>query len=122
MSGGLFPGYPFHFNIKCIIFTLFLSGGYWYLPKKNIFILFFLLWFPYILLAWYDYFYNCQDKMMPTLIPFGRYIFLPFKPPDYQNEYNKLPDNAIKSMDLIDHITLWTLFIIIIFFILKFIF
>ena len=47
MAGGIFPGAPFHFNIKCVIFTLFLAGGYWFAPAKNIWILGFLLWFPY---------------------------------------------------------------------------
>jgi hypothetical protein len=120
MSGGIFPGYPFRFNIKCIIFTLVIAGGYWYLPKKNIFILVFLLWLPYISLAWYDYMYQCRDKMAPTLIPFGRYFFLPFKPPDYQQAYKKLPPDAIKSMDLIDHITGWSIFIIIIFILFRY--
>ena len=119
MSGGIFPSYPFHFNIKCIIFTLLVSAGYWYLPKKNIYILFILLWLPYISLAWYDYMYRCHDKMAPTLIPFGRYIFLPFKPPDYRTEFNKLPPDAIKSMDFVDHISLWTIFIVAFFFILR---
>jgi hypothetical protein len=51
MAGGLFPGYPFSVNIKCIIFTAILAGGYWYLPPKNLWILAFLIWFPYIALA-----------------------------------------------------------------------
>jgi hypothetical protein len=121
MSGGIFPGYPFKFNIKCIIFTIIIAGGYWYLPHKNIFILFFLLWFPYISLAWYDYMYHCsQNKMHPTLIPFGRYLFLPFKPPDYKNEFNKLPKNAITSMNNLDHLTGWTILIIGIFIFYKY--
>lgn len=111
MSGGIFPNYPFKFNIKCIIFTLIIAGGYWYLPYRNIFILFFLLWSPYIVLAWYDYMYRCS-QMSPTLIPFGRYIFLPFKPQDYKNKFNKLPKTAITSMDNLDHLTGWTILII----------
>ena len=113
MSGGIFPNYPFHFNIKCIIFTIIIAGGYWYLPHKNYLVLILLLWLPYILLAWYDYSYNCQDKMMPTIIPFGRYIFLPFKPKGYQDEYKKLPPEAIRAMDTLDHITGWTIFILV---------
>ena len=112
MSGGIFPNYPFHFNIKCIIFTILIAGSYWYLPRNNLFILIFLLWFPYISLAWYDYAYSCKDKMMHTIIPFGRYLFLPFKPPYYQQEFKKLPDDAIHAMDTLDHITAWSIFII----------
>ena len=113
MAGGLFPGYPFHFNIKCIIFTLVIALGYWYLPKKNMFILIFLLWLPYIALAWYDYSYKCGSKVIPTIIPFGRYIFLPFKPKGYQDKFNKLPKAAIHAMDTLDHIAMWSIFIII---------
>ena len=108
MAGGLFPGQPFALNIKCIIFTAILAGGYWYLPPKNLWILAFLIWFPYIALAWYDYSYNCQDKLKPTLVPFGRYIWLPFKPPGYKAELDKLPPEQIQAMNKLDHIVLWT--------------
>ena len=108
MAGGLFSGHPFAFNWKCIIFTLILAGGYWFLPHKNPWVLAFLIWSPYIALAWYDYSYNCQDKLKPTLVPFGRYIWLPFKPPGYKNEFNKLPAEQIKDMDTMDHLVGWT--------------
>lgn len=109
MSGGIFPGRPFHFNIKCIIFTLLIAGGYWFLPPRNMMILIFLLWIPYIALAWYDYSYDCHDKIMPTVIPFGRYIFLPFKPQGYKDEFKKLSSEQISTMDTVDHITGWTI-------------
>ena len=115
MSGGIFPNYPFKFNIKCIIFTLVLALGYWFAPSKNIWILFLLLWLPYISLAWYDYMYECKQQMSPTLIPFGRYIFLPFKPKSYKKEFSELPPEAISDMDKLDDATAWTIFIILIF-------
>jgi hypothetical protein len=106
MAGGLFPGYPFSLNVKCIVFTAILAGGYWYLPPKNLWILAFLIWFPYIALAWYDYSYKCQqDKLKPTLVPFGRYLWLPFKPPGYKEQVT--PELAI-SMRNLDHIILWS--------------
>jgi len=108
MAGGLFPGHPFALNIKCIIFTAILAGGYWYLPYKNLWVLSFLIWFPYIALAWYDYSYDCKDKLKPTLVPFGRYIWLPFKPPGYKEEFNKLPQEQIQAMNNLDHLVLWT--------------
>ena len=114
MAGGIFPRYPFHFNIKCIIFTLLIVFGYWYLPPRNIIVLLFLLWIPYIALAWYDYSYNCINKMQPTLIPFGRYIFLPFKPSGYKKKFDELPKSAISAMNTLDHITGWTIFVILI--------
>lgn len=114
MSGGIFPNYPFNFNVKCIIFTLLIVLGYWYFPPRNIIVLLFLLWIPYISLAWYDYSYQCIDKMQPTIIPFGRYFFLPFKPPEYKKKYKELPKTAIRAMDRLDHITGWTILIILI--------
>lgn len=116
MAGGIFPGRPFAWNIKCIIFTMFIAGGYWYLPPKNIFVLIFLLWLPYVALAWYDYSYNCQDKIMPTLFPFGRQLFLPFKPAGYKQEFEKMPKEQIETMNRIDHVFTWSLLIIAIYF------
>ena len=110
MAGGIFPGQPFEFNIKCIVFTALLAGGYWYLPPKNLWVLAFLLWFPYIAMAWYDYSYQCQlKKLKPTLVPFGRYIWLPFKPQGYKDEFNKMSAEQIQAMDRLDHIVGWTI-------------
>ena len=111
MSGGIFPSRPFQFNLKCIILTILIAGGYWYFPQKNIFVLIFLLWIPYVALAWYDYSYDCRDKMQPTMFPFGRYIFLPFKPKGYQDQFKKMSKDQITSMDRLDHIVGWTVLI-----------
>jgi hypothetical protein len=107
MAGGIFPGAPFRFNIKCIIFTALLAGGYWFLPHKNLWVLFFLLWFPYIAMAWYDYAYECRS-LKPTIVPFGRYIWLPFKPKSYQDDFTKMSDSQIQAMNRLDHIVGWT--------------
>lgn len=115
MAGGIFPGRPFAWNIKCIIFTLVLAGGYWFSPPRNIWILFFLLWVPYIAMTWYDYAYDCKNKMQPTLFPYGRYVFLPFKPPGYQAEYQKLPAEQIEAMNTLDHNITWILLIVAVF-------
>lgn len=120
MSGGIFPGQPFAWNIKCIIFTIILAAGYWYLPPKNMYILIFLLWSPYVALAWYDYSYDCKDKMMPTVFPFGRKIFLPFKPEGYKKEFEKLPKEQIETMNKVDHIFTWTILILLILFYYKY--
>lgn len=109
MAGGLFPGKPFEFNVKCIIFTAVLAGGYWYLPPKKLWILVFLLWFPYIAMAWYDYMYDCRNKLGPTAVPFGRLIWLPFKPPGYKQAYEDLPEEKKAIMDRVDHVAGWTL-------------
>ena len=55
-------------NWKCIVFTLTLVFGYWFLPPKNKWILLVLLYFPYIVLAWYDYYYICERNMGPTYL------------------------------------------------------
>jgi hypothetical protein len=113
MAGGIFPNYPFHLNLKCIVFTAVIVVIYWFLPPKNLFILFFLLWAPYIAMAWYDDAYRCEFKMAPTIIPYGRYLFLPFKPPEYKQEFERLPPVAIQAMDTLDHITTWSILILI---------
>jgi hypothetical protein len=112
MSGGIFPSRPFAWNIKCIIFTAIIAGGYWFLPPKHKWILVFLLWLPYVALAWYDYKYDCNDKMQPTIVPYGRHIFLPFKPDGYKRAFDKLDKGQIQAMDRLDHITTWTLAIV----------
>jgi len=109
MAGGIFTGRPFALNIKCIIFTLVVAGGYWYLPPKNKYILLLLLWLPYVTMAWYDYSYNCEDKMQPTIFPFGRYIFLPFKPQGYKDEFSKMTKEQIEAMEQLDHIVGYTI-------------
>jgi len=55
-------------NIKCIIFTLILALGYWFLPSKNKWVLLLLLYIPYLALAWYDFIYNCEHNMGPTYL------------------------------------------------------
>lgn len=118
MAGGIFPNHPFSLNIKCIIFTAILAGGYWYLPQKNKLILLFLLWAPYIALAWYDYAYNCQtNKLEPTIIPFGRYLWLPFKPPDYKAAYEAQSPGKKADYVKVDHLALWTIVIGLVWFI-----
>lgn len=113
MAGGLFPGYPFAPNWKCVWFTAILAGGYWWLPPRRPLILLALLILPYIAMAWYDYYYQCKQKLKPTLVPFGRTLFLPFKPPDYQAEFSTMPPQALRTMDSLDHITAWILCVVV---------
>ena len=120
MAGGIFPGQPFEFNLKCILFTALLAGGYWYLPHKNLWVLVFLLWFPYIAMAWYDYMYDCRNKLKPTAVPFGRVIWLPFKPPGYKAAYDRMPQEQKDFMTKMDHVTGWTILILVVaYFLLK---
>lgn len=111
MAGGLYPGRPFSFNLKCIVFTAAVAGGYWYLPPRRWWALALLLWLPYIAMAWYDYAYDCRDKMQPTLVPFGRAVFLPFKPEGYRREYSKMAQAQLDTMSRLDHAVGWTLLV-----------
>ena len=54
-------------NIKCIYFTIFIVGIYWFLPRNKWFLLL-LLWLPYLLMAWYDEWYNCERTFGPTYL------------------------------------------------------
>lgn len=112
MAGGIFSGYPFEPNWKCVIFTALIAGGYWALPPKNLVVLITLFILPYIAMAWYDYAYTCTNKLKPTIIPFGRYLFLPLKPDEYKRQYASLPPEAIKDMDTLDHIVTWIILVI----------
>jgi len=108
MAGGLYPGRPFSFNLKCIVFTAAVAGGYWYLPPRKWWALALLLWLPYVAMAWYDHLYDCRDKMQPTIVPFGRFLFLPFKPGPYKQEYQKMAQAQIDAMSRLDHVLGWT--------------
>lgn len=55
-------------NMKCIIFTLILALGYWYLPSRNKWVLLSLLYFPYLAMAYYDYYYVCKRNLGPTYL------------------------------------------------------
>jgi hypothetical protein len=111
MAGGIFSGYPFEPNVKCVIFTALVAGGYWVLPPRNTLVLITLLILPYIVMAWYDYAYACKNKLKPTLVPFGRYLFLPLKPQEYKDQFASLPPEAIRDMDTLDHIVTWVLLV-----------
>jgi hypothetical protein len=108
MAGGIYEGRPFTLNIKCVIFSAVMAGGYWFAPHKNWWILGFLLWFPYIAMATYDYAYDCRDKLGPTAVPFGRLLWLPFKPPGYKAEFNKMAAAQKDTMNALDHLVAWT--------------
>jgi hypothetical protein len=111
MAGGIFPSKPFEWNVKCVVFSAILAGGYWFAPRKNVWVLLFLLWAPYIAMAWYDYAYDCQSKLQPTAVPYGRYIWLPFKPPGYKKNFDDLSSDKIAIMDRVDHVTTWTILV-----------
>ena len=59
MAGGV-GGRPFEFNIKCVIFTLLVALGYWYLPHRSPRVLAGLLLGALLAVAWYSAAYACS--------------------------------------------------------------
>ena len=84
-----------HFGMTATLCSL-LSLVFYYIPKRNKIVMAFLLYLPYFLLAWYDFFMNCRFRMQPTIFPFGRYLYLPIKPNPYKKRYAEL-DPVIKQ-------------------------
>jgi len=58
-------------------------------------------------MAWYDYAYQCRS-LKPTIVPFGRYLWLPFKPQPYKEDFMKMSDQQIQSMNSLDHLVGWS--------------
>jgi hypothetical protein len=63
MGGGIFTGSTFVYNPKCIAFSfysalLFAAGG-----GKNPLLITLIFIMSYVLLAWYDFTYECKDFM-----------------------------------------------------------
>jgi hypothetical protein len=71
MGGGLF-GTPLYLNEKCIAFAAFILVVY-FMPHQKAWqheavFAFVLAMLAYVLMAWYDYIYDCNDKLGPTLL------------------------------------------------------
>lgn len=64
MAGGIFTPTAFHPNPKCIFVSLFLVLSYWILPSRNIIVAVFVVLVSYVALSWYDYLYECNQKML----------------------------------------------------------
>jgi hypothetical protein len=102
MAGGLF-GTPFALNPKCLVFSAFVVFVY-LLPKTHpIWTSVILAFSAYILLAWYDYIYDCTDKLQPTFLG---YLSSPFKPREYGEKIKKLPIKYQKILRTVDIIIL----------------
>ena len=102
MGGGLF-GTPLALNPKCLVFSAFVLAVYW-LPHPvalahRIVVAFLLATVAYILMAWYDVLYDCNDRFKPTLLG---WLSGPFKPPAYLKEYEELPVKYQKIIRWVD--------------------
>lgn len=102
MGGGLF-GTPLYLNPKCLVFSGFVLAVYW-LPhpkplEHRIVSAFALATLAYVLLAWYDYLYDCTDKYGPTFLG---WISMPFKPAEYRQKMDTLPVKYKKMVRTFD--------------------
>lgn len=106
MGLGLFNT-PLYVNEKCLIFSAFVLAVYW-LPHPKAFthkILagFILASLAYVLLAWYDYIYDCNDKLKPTILG---WMWGWAKPPAYSKEFSELPVKYKKIVRTVDIVVL----------------
>ncbi len=104
MGGGLFAT-DLALNPKCLVFSAFVLVVYW-LPHPvalthRIVVNFILATVAYILLAYYDVMYDCNDRLRPTLLG---WISGWFKPKEYQEAYDQLPlktKKIVRAFDII---------------------
>ena len=106
MAGGLF-GTELALNPKCLVFSAFVLIVYW-LPHPvalghRIVMAFILATIAYILLAYYDVMYDCNDRLRPTLLG---WISGWFKPKEYQEAYDQLPLKTKKIVRTFDILVL----------------
>jgi hypothetical protein len=115
MGGGLF-GTPLALNPKCLLFAGFVLTVYWmphFKPLEHRIVMGFLLaTVAYVLLAWYDVLYDCNDHLRPTILG---WVSMPFKPKEYGDAYNQLPikyQKLVRYVDIAVLVTMGVLFVI----------
>lgn len=102
MGGGLF-GTDLALNPKCLVFAGFVLVVYW-LPhpvalSHRIVVNFILACLAYVILAWYDVLYDCNDRFKPTLLG---WMWKGLKPKEYQEAYDELPVKTKKIIRTVD--------------------
>jgi len=103
MAGGLF-GTPLSLNPKCLVFSGFVLAVYWLPHPKEfthkIVAAFIIATLSYVVLAWYDLIFDCNDRLKPTLLG---WMSSPFKPQEYTDAFAKLPlktQKVVRSFDI----------------------
>lgn len=109
MGGGLF-GTPLYLNPKCLVFSAFVLAVYW-LPHPvayahKVVMAFLLATLSYVLLAYYDVIYDCNDRLRPTLLG---WLSGWFKPKEYRDQYEQLPVKYQKIIRWFDIAVLFVL-------------
>lgn len=102
MGGGLF-GTPLYLNPKCLVFSAFVLAVYWLPHPKHIehriVAAFLIATLAYVSLAWYDYIFDCNDRLGPTLLG---WLSMPFKPAEYSKKFDDLPVKYKKIVRWVD--------------------
>jgi hypothetical protein len=102
MGGGLF-GTPLYLNPKCLVFSAFILIIYW-LPHPKAFThravtSFLLACSAYIMMAWYDMLFDCNDRLKPTILG---WMTGWAKPKEYSDEFDELPLKYKKIVRWVD--------------------
>ena len=102
MGGGLF-GTPLYLNPKCLVFSAFVLMIYW-MPhpghwQHDYILAFFLACAAYVILAWYDVIFDCNDHLRPTILG---WMWGWAKPEEYQKQYEALPVKYKKIVRWVD--------------------
>jgi hypothetical protein len=103
MGGGLF-GTPLYLNPKCLVFSGFVLA-IWYLPhpkywQHRVILGFILASLAYVVMAWYDLIYDCNDRLRPTFLG---WLTAWAKPSHYSHAYNALPlkyKKLVRNVDI----------------------
>lgn len=103
MGAGIF-GTPLYVNEKCIAFSAFVIAVYFlphqkYWQHEAVFV-FILAMFSYVLMAWYDYIYDCNDRLGPTF--FGLLIGWAKPYGGVPPEFESLPIKYKKIVAVVD--------------------
>ena len=106
MAGGLF-GTPLELNPKCLVFSAFVLLVYW-MPhfkafEHRVVMAFVLATTAYVLMAWYDKLYDCNDRFGPTFLG---WLSMPFKPQEYRDKFDDLPVKYQKIVRTVDIVVL----------------
>jgi hypothetical protein len=102
MGGGIF-GTPLYLNPKCLVFSAFVLA-IWFLPHpkawQHQFVLGFILAsLAYVVMAWYDLIFDCNDRLRPTFLG---WLTGWAKPAHYSKEYEELPLKYKKLVRTVD--------------------
>ena len=111
MGGGLL-GQELALNPKCLVISLFVVGVYFFPHPRGwqhqAVMGFLLATSVYILIAWYDFLFHCDNHLQPTL--FG-WMTQGLKPPEYRQAYSRLTPQTQYVVRAFDIAVLFIVFV-----------